>query len=120
MDIKTELATRLAGHPLYSQEKIESIQNHIVYAKLYNAFGSGTWYITEYNPEKGIAFGYVMELFDDEWGYISIDELTEVQHPMGLPCIRMDTQFEPRVFHEVLAAHVPHTPIKVTVFVVPD
>lgn len=115
MDIKTELAKRLAGHPLYSQEKVSPINNHMVYAKLYSAFGSGTWYITEYSPEKGVAFGYVMDLFDDEWGYIDINELIDVRHPIGLPAIRMDSKFEPRVFHEVLTAHVAHTPIQVVV-----
>lgn len=115
MDIKTELAKRLDGHPLYSQEKVESIKNHIVYAKLYSAFGRGTWHITEYSPEKGIAFGYVMDLMEDEWGYIDINELIDVRHPIGLPAIRMDAKFEPRMFHEVLAAHEPHRPIQVVV-----
>ena len=104
--VKLELAKRLAAYPLYSQEKTTSVQQHIVSAKLYNAFGAGTWYITEYRPETGIAFGYVMGLDYDEWGYISIDELLEVRHPAGLPAIRLDGEFAPRVFHEVLAAHV--------------
>jgi Protein of unknown function (DUF2958) len=113
--VKAELAKRLAAYPLYSQEKKKTVQQHMVSAKLYNAFGAGTWYITEYRPETGIAFGYVMGLDHDEWGYIGIDELLEVNHPTGLPAIRLDTWFVPCSFKEVLAAHVPYRAIKVIV-----
>lgn len=34
------------------------------------------WYITEYNKKENIAFGYVQG-FEEEWGYISIEELEE-------------------------------------------
>ena len=34
------------------------------------------WYITEYSKKENIAFGYVKG-FEDEWGYISIEELEE-------------------------------------------
>ena len=34
------------------------------------------WYITEYSKKENIAFGYVKG-FEEEWGYISIEELEE-------------------------------------------
>ena len=59
------------------------LKDKIVFAKLFNAYGSGTWYLTEYDPENQIAFGYVEglveDLFCDEWGYISIEELADLK-----------------------------------------
>jgi Protein of unknown function (DUF2958) len=115
LDIKAQVAKRLEGHRLYSQENTK-FPMQTVYAKLYSAFGHGTWYITEYHPVRGMAFGYVMDLGDDEWGYIDMNELIAVRHPTGLPAICLDAKFEPRVFHEVRAMHVPHRPIQVVVF----
>lgn len=45
-------------YPLYSQENV-ALNDKLVLVKLFNAYGSGTWYITEYNPQTKIAFGYV-------------------------------------------------------------
>jgi hypothetical protein len=55
--------------------------------KLFNPCGAGTWYITEYNPEEDLAFGFA-NLGDTEMaelGYVSIKELTEYRSkPFGL------------------------------------
>jgi hypothetical protein len=42
-----EVASRLKDYPPYSQEGRD---DPIVACKLFNAFGSGTWYLTEYDP----------------------------------------------------------------------
>jgi len=52
--------------------------------KLFNPCGSGTWYITEYDPERNEAYGYVTGLGYDELGYISITELESVKLRFGL------------------------------------
>lgn len=66
--------------PLYSQDgKGESA---IVYAHLLNA--SSNWWITEYDPDERVAFGFAC-LNNDwemaEFGYVSLDEIDEMnQH----------------------------------------
>ena len=52
--------------------------------KFFNPCGSQTWYITEYNEEEKLAFGYVTGMQVDELGYISIKELEALQLPYGL------------------------------------
>ena len=94
---KAQFLTRLAkltkGYPLRSQEYEEDPR---FIAKLFDMAWSGTWYITEYDPEERIAFGYVTGLFEDEWGYISIDELTNITWN-GVPRIEIDHYFKPVV-----------------------
>ena len=65
----------------------------IVVARYFNAFGNGTWLATEYDPISETCFGYV-QLFENEWGYFSIKELSEVKHPQfGIPMIEIDLHF---------------------------
>ncbi len=55
------------------------LHKQIVIAKFFNPCGAGTWYLTDYNPKTGIAFGYVSIFGDwnDEWGSFSIKELED-------------------------------------------
>lgn len=55
-NLYAELEKRTANYPLYSQE---NEKDPLVVAKLFDAFGSATWYITEYSKESKIFFGYV-------------------------------------------------------------
>jgi hypothetical protein len=68
---------------LYANEDVPN--NEIkVPLKLFNAFGNQRWYVTEYDPSENVGFGFA-NLGDDlnaELGYISIDELIAVKHPM--------------------------------------
>lgn len=66
------------NYPLYAQD---GESDPLVVAKLFDAYGSGTWYLTEYNPAEQVAFGYVTGLAYDEWGYVSLKELEEIRHP---------------------------------------
>lgn len=59
---------------LYSQDGKE--KEAIVYAHFF--YGQSDWFITEYNPEEKIAFGYVIlngDAMMSEFGNISIEEL---------------------------------------------
>jgi hypothetical protein len=56
-------------YPLYSQEH-ES--DPLVIAKLFDTCGSASWFLFEYDPAEKIAFGYVVGLQEDEFGYISL------------------------------------------------
>lgn len=78
-------------YPLYSQE---NNLDPLVVAKLFNAYGAATWYVTEFNPETKIAFGFVVGLGEDEWGYTSLTELESVKHPvLKVPVIERDLYF---------------------------
>jgi hypothetical protein len=52
--------------------------------KLFNPCGSQSWFITEYDPETKIAYGYVTGMQVNEFGYISIEELEAIKLPFGL------------------------------------
>ncbi len=95
-----EFVALLENSPLYSQE---GNSNPLIIVKLFDTFGSATWYLTEYNPVDKIAFGYVVGLANDEWGYVSIDELEEIKHAsLGVPRIERDLYFTQAVFSQVV------------------
>ena len=76
---------------LYSQDGLGD--NAIAYAKFFNPCGAGTWYMSEYNPEDGTAFGKVV-LHEKEYGYFSLVELESVRLAFGL-YIERDIHFTP-------------------------
>lgn len=58
MTMIEKVAKASTAYPFYSQENT-ALDDKIVCMKLFDQFGSGTWYITEYNPTEQTAFGYV-------------------------------------------------------------
>jgi hypothetical protein len=72
---------------------------------LFNAYGSGIWYITEYNPQTKVAFGYVEWLVSDsicdEWWYISIEELANLRSRFNIPMIEVDVHFKQNKFWDI-------------------
>lgn len=80
MLITKEIANKLPN--LYANENTKP-ENIKVPLKLFNPTGIGTWYITEYDPETEMAFGYC-DLGYPELGYVSINELKIVKLPYGL------------------------------------
>ena len=79
--ITPEFEEIMKDYPFYSQEKED---DPLVVSKFFNPMGAGTWYLTEYNPEDHLAFGYVTGLGEDELGYISLDEMEGIRLPGGL------------------------------------
>lgn len=77
--------------PLYSQENEPDPK---VWVKFFNAYGSGTWYATEFDG-KDTFFGYVKGLGGDELGYFSLRELSSIKGPGGVPKIERDIYFKP-------------------------
>ena len=78
-------------YPLRSQE---DSSDPLVIAKLFDTFGSATWYLTEFDPKEMTAFGFVTGLHCDEYGYTSITELEEIKHnQFGVPRIERDLYF---------------------------
>ena len=97
MNIRKEVEVRMTDHPLYSQEGQD---DPIVHCKLFHAYGSGTWYLTEYDG-KDTAFGYVTGLCEDEWGYVCISELEALHIGGSVPRIECDLHFDPVRFSKI-------------------
>ena len=87
----TEFKKLFENHPLYSQE---NNSDPLIIAKLFDAYGSATWYVTEYNPVENTAYAYVTGLAHDEWGYVSLTELESIMLAPHVPRIERDLYFE--------------------------
>jgi hypothetical protein len=97
-DIHVMLKQRFAERSSYRFDP--SVKESIVWGKLFDFAGSGTWYVTEYNPKTKIGFGYVTGLACDEWGSFSIEEMQQI-YKFGKPCIEFDLYFRPTPFNEL-------------------
>ena len=83
--------------PLYSQDG--KGWDAIAQVKFFAPWSSWTWWATEYDPKTRIFFGLV-DGFERELGYFSLDELQEVQGPFGLG-IERDMYWTPKSLKEV-------------------
>lgn len=75
---------------LYSTENDD---DPLVRVKIFTPDSGWTWYVLEYSPEERLCFGLV-EGFEKELGYFSLNELEGVTGPMGLR-IERDLYFTP-------------------------
>jgi hypothetical protein len=82
--------------PLYSQEGTD---DPIVQAKFFTPDSSWTWYVVEYYPAERLCFGLV-DGFERELGYFSVDELESVRGPLGLR-IERDLYWKPCLLSQV-------------------
>jgi len=85
--------------PLYAQE--EKGMEAVAYARFFHAYGSGVWYITEFDGED-TCFGWAEVLPGcGELGYFSLSELEALQAIIngrtipGLQAIERDMHFAP-------------------------
>jgi len=98
--INPEFIKLFEHYPLSSQEKQS---DPLIIAKLFDAFGRATWYLTEFNPESHIAFGYVTGMMEDEWGYVPLDELSSIEvAALGVPRIERDLYFIQTQFSQLV------------------
>ncbi len=111
--ITPEFEALFKKYPLRSQAQSD---DPIIVAKLFNPCGSATWYLAEYDPQIKQAFGYVQGLvpgeWNDEWGYISLEELEEIRIPITIHMgniifekpnaitIERDLYFDPQPFSQ--------------------
>ena len=82
-----------------------SIEESFAYVKFFNPMGNQQWFLTAYDPEENLAFGYV-NLNDPqmaELGYISIEEIEAVKLPFGMG-IERDRGFSKIPLTEVIEA----------------
>lgn len=78
--------------PLYATEGEDAPVARI---KLFSCLNGWTWYVTEYDPATGEAFGLVQG-FETEWGYFSITEMEELNRSKGFNIVERDECFEPQ------------------------
>lgn len=79
-----ELERKFNNYPLYSQE--EKGFDAEVIVKYFNPCGLGTWLITEGEKQENgdwLMFGYC-NVFEWEWGYITLSQLEGIRLPYGL------------------------------------
>ena len=93
-----QLAETLKDFPLYSQDgKGKEAVCHAIFA-----LGSIRWYILEGETDgkDTILFGIVIGMMEDEYGYISLNELSEVEldytkQDIGKLQVRQQENFQP-------------------------
>ena len=83
--------------PLYSQEK--QGWDAVAQVKCFTPDSNWTWWAIEYDPANKVFFGLV-EGFERELGYFSLEELERVRGPEGLP-IERDLHWRPKALKEI-------------------
>ncbi|MBT4285993.1 MAG: DUF2958 domain-containing protein [Bacteroidetes bacterium] len=58
-------------------------------------------FLTEYDPVEKVAFSYVQDLIEDEFGYTSITELESIKGPLGIG-IEQDLYFRQKRLSKVV------------------
>jgi len=103
MESKTREVDSIRGHkimPKALSSKVPPLgsqdgkgKDAIVYAKFFDPQGSATWYMTEFDPKTGDAFGYA-DMFGSgdsqsaEMGYFNVWEIGQTMGKMGIPMER--------------------------------
>ena len=75
------------GHSIETKEEPQAI------VKWFTPDSNWTWYVAEYNPETGMCWGLV-DGFEKEFGYFTIDEIQKLKGPLKLP-VERDWSFDP-------------------------
>ena len=93
-----QLAEALKGFPLYSQNG----KGKEAVCRAVFALGSVRWFILEGEAEENdiILFGIVIGLMEDEYSYISLNELSEIEldltaQGLGKLQVRQQPNFQP-------------------------
>lgn len=93
-----QLEEALKDYPLYSQDG----KGKEAVCRAIFALGSARWYILEGGQEENdtILFGIVIGLIEDEYGYISLNELSEIEldftaRGFGKLQVRQQENFQP-------------------------
>ncbi len=96
--ISTQLEEALKGYPLYSQAG----KGKDAICRAIFALGGVRWFILEGEKEGNntILFGIVIGLMEDEYGYISLNELSEIELDLtrqgfGKLQVRQQEDFQP-------------------------
>jgi hypothetical protein len=78
----------------------ENTPDPIAQVKLFSPYSGAVWFLTEYNPDEGLAFGWAdMGMDGGELGYIDLNELAGANR-RGLPLVERDLYWSPRPLSE--------------------
>lgn len=94
-------ASQVAKIPRLYETEATATEDKIVV--LHYFVGAANWWIVELDPDQRLAFGYV-NLGDDrsaEWGYVDLDELSDVCVHDGLILVERDLHWKPKRFGEI-------------------
>ena len=86
--LPNEIRRRLP--PLYTTEHEKDA---IAQVRFFSMWSNWVWYATEFDGED-LFFGLV-EGFETEWGYFSLQELESAKGPCNVPLIERDISFHP-------------------------
>ena len=86
--------------PLYANENVEDYDSVLAHVKLFSPYSNWTWYVTEWEAESGLCFGLV-EGFETELGYFTLDELAEATVLGGVPAVERDLYWQPTTLGEI-------------------
>ena len=98
-----ELMTKEVGDTipaLYANEGVADYDDVLAPAKLFSPYTGWTWYITELDPATGTCFGLV-EGFETELGYFSLDELAEATVFGSVPAVERDLHWQPKTVGDI-------------------
>jgi hypothetical protein len=93
-------------YPSGSQLEKESNETLLI-VKLYDLTHTVSWWLSEYDPINHIAFWYVVGLFENDWGSVSITELEKLTVPIhsrakknvwNLAMVEIDLTFKTTLF----------------------
>lgn len=76
---------------LYAQE---NVKDPTVYAHIFSCVTNYDFYCTEYDPAEKLGFGFVRFL-EDEYGYVSLAELQQVNESKNFEIFEFDCHFTP-------------------------
>lgn len=82
---------------LYAQKDLGD--DAVAGIKFFNPSGSETWYVTEWDGE-GLVRNYCTGTFEEEFGYLSLEELANVRGRFGIG-IEIDMHFLPTPIREI-------------------
>ena len=85
---------------LYSNENVKDYDSVLVPVKLFSAYTGWRWFITEWDAETGECFGLVQG-FEAELGYFSLDELAEATVFGTVPAVERDLYWQPKNLGEI-------------------
>lgn len=94
----------------YGSQTEKAAGEVVIPVKLFQLWGSITWWLSEYDATNQIAFGYVTGFIEDEWWSISIAELEDLQVSFviewlatnrNIPAVELDSSHKPVKFKQL-------------------
>ena len=98
-----KLMTRELGDTipaLYANDGADDPDAVVARVKLFSPYTGWRWFITEWDAKTGLCFGLV-EGFETELGYFSLDELAEATVLGGVPAVERDLYWKPTTLGEI-------------------